>query len=208
MAIGKLPRGQAFNAFLFVVLCVLFLVSVSTAGDFYRWTDEKGVMHLSDQPPPQSGSATQKPEVIKNLSRPKAVAQPDEGQSREYVVPFQRAHGGMIIEVLFNDLVRARMMVDTGATTLKMNVRLLRKLNLSNYPSKKLTAVTATGIVEAHEIIIEKVDMGGAVRRNVVATFTDESHDFPSFDGLLGLSFLSDFKMTIDYEKNQIHLIR
>jgi clan AA aspartic protease (TIGR02281 family) len=206
--ITKSLQNQAFNAILFVVLMVFSLVNASAAEDFYRWTDENGKKHITDQPPPLSGSTTKNIEIIKYLSRPPAVAQPGEVQIREFIVPFQRAYGGMVVDVVFNGLVHAKMLVDTGATTLKINVKLLRKLNQSTFSSKKRKTITAAGVVDANEIIIEKVDMGGAVKRDVAASFTDESYDTPFYDGLLGLSFLSDFKMTIDYEKNLIHLMR
>ncbi|MDA8123908.1 MAG: retroviral-like aspartic protease family protein [Deltaproteobacteria bacterium] len=189
-------------------LLAFCLAAPAAADEFYRWTDESGVLHISDQPPPPSRSAPKKLEIIKHAPKPQPVQQPNQVQVTEYIIPFQRAYGGMIVNVVFNDQVAAKMLVDTGATTLKLNVKLLRKLNQSTASAKKRKAVTAAGVVDATEIIIDKVDLGGAVKRDVMAGFTDESHDSLHYDGLLGLSFLSDFKMTIDYEKNQLHLIR
>jgi predicted aspartyl protease len=101
------------------------------------------------------------------------------------------------------------MIVDTGASVVKINVGLLKKLNQPPSATfRKGKALTAAGVVDAHEVFLGKIDLGGAVKRNVRAGFSHEAHDNPYCDGLLGLSFLSDFRMTIDYEKNVIHLQR
>ena len=39
--------------------------------------------------------------------------------------------------------------------------------------------MTAAGVVEAKEVFIEKIDLGGAVKYNVPASFTDEAKIIP-----------------------------
>lgn len=199
------PQGRITLA-LCVIWLGLFGADASIA-DIYRWTDDRGVTHISDQPPSE-GSQNKPVRIIKmpNQGGPQ-ISHPTE--SRDFVIPFQRAYGGMLVQVVLNDHLPARMIVDTGATTVKVNVKLLRKLNqaLPANP-RKGRAETAAGMVIATEVFIDKIDLGGAVKNQVQASFTDEAHDYPNYDGLLGLSFLSDFKMTIDYDNNVIHLRR
>lgn len=38
--------------------------------------------------------------------------------------------------------------------------------------------------------------------------YSHESYDDAYFDGLLGMSFLSAFQMTVDYKNSRIHLKR
>lgn len=45
------------NKFL-IVIVLLGLSAVVSAGDLYKWTDEKGVIHYSDTPPPKQSSAS------------------------------------------------------------------------------------------------------------------------------------------------------
>ena len=190
-----------------VLFCALITYADLSAADLYRWADDDGVVHFSDQPPPASAKE-RKVQVTRIPERPAPAALPAaEAVGGEYVIPFQRAYGGMLVNVIFNDQVPAKMIVDTGATTVKINVDLLRKLN-QPVPSdlRKRKVMTAAGVIEAQELLIEKIDLGGAVKKDVPASFSDEAHDYPHYDGLLGLSFLSDFKMTIDYEKKLIHL--
>jgi hypothetical protein len=45
-----------------VVFLVAFLpLSITTAGEFYRWTDAQGRLHLSDRPPPNDNAADVQP---------------------------------------------------------------------------------------------------------------------------------------------------
>ncbi|ASP40320.1 hypothetical protein CHH28_17275 [Bacterioplanes sanyensis] len=39
----------------------LWAISVSAVADIYRWTDDTGKVHFSDQPPPQLSTSTQRP---------------------------------------------------------------------------------------------------------------------------------------------------
>jgi clan AA aspartic protease (TIGR02281 family) len=193
-----------------VFLLSIFLVSPDwlVSADLYRWTDLNGVVHFSDQPPQISTSGGKD---VKVSIVPERLQSSDgvDGQRREHVIPFKRTYGGMLVDVVINDRVPAKMILDTGATTVKLNVSLLKKLNqtLPVHP-RKGKALTAAGVVDVHELFIEKIDVGGAVKRNVQASYIDETYDFPYYDGLLGLSFLSDFKMTVDYDHNVILLRR
>lgn len=189
-----------------LILMNIILTDLPAAADIYRWTDDTGVTHISDQPPP----AGTRNDGVRVTKMPEKGGQPPSAEKREnqdMVIPFQRAYGGMLVQVVLNDHLPAKMLVDTGATTVKINVRLLKQLN-QELPAnpRKGRAMTAAGVVEAQEVFIEKIDLGGAVKYNVQASFTDETYDYPNYDGLLGLSFLSDFRMTIDYEKNLIYL--
>jgi len=197
-----------------MLIVVFFLITMIlgcnclVCAELYRWTDENGVIHFSDQPPPPSTTKEKAVQVLK-MAAPSLLSSAKEEGGKEYVIPFQRAHGGMVVNVMVNDRVPARMVVDTGATTVKVNVGLLKRLGqYTPAEGRKRKAWTAAGVIDAQEVTIEKIDLGGAVKRDVAASFTDEAHDYPHYDGLLGLSFLSDFKMTIDYEKNIIHLKR
>jgi len=174
--------------------------------DVYRWMDEDGVAHFSDQPPPPSLSKSRSVTVSKV---PEYYTKAMEDDRREYVIPFERAYGGILVNVLINDHLPAKLVLDTGSSSVKLNVGLIKKLNqrLPANPRKGKT-MTAAGVVETREIFIEKIDLGGAVKKEVQASYMDEAYDFPYYDGLLGLSFLSDFKMTIDHQKNVIHLWR
>ena len=86
----------------------------------------------------------------------------------------------------------AKFMVDTGATSVAMNVHQARRLgiNLNNAPSG--FASTAGGVVETFRVTLDKVSVGSITLHNIAASIVDG--DYPS-DILLGNSFLSKIEM-------------
>ncbi len=209
-----MKRARASRIFLQLVF-ILFLLPapfVSSGADFYRWTDEEGVTHISNQPPDNAVLKGNDLKVLKMKENPSdeptgAADQNMTDTPGQYVIPFQKLNGAMIVDVILNDQVNAKMLLDTGASMTSINVGLLKKLN-QTATSKRLTgkAITAGGTVDVNGIMIEKIDLGGAVKRNVWVAYSDEKYDFAGCDGLLGMSFLSDFKFTIDYGNNTITL--
>ncbi|MDD5168167.1 MAG: retropepsin-like aspartic protease [Syntrophales bacterium] len=132
------------------------------------------------------------------------------GKGREIVVPIQRSRNGdMLVEVIFNDHLYARMMIDTGSSVTKINVRFLHKLSL---PEQAIVlrgkARTASGIVDTYGVIINKVAVDTAVKTDMLVLFADEKYDVEEYDGLLGMNFLADFIFTIDYHFNRLYLKR
>ncbi|MBN1547284.1 MAG: TIGR02281 family clan AA aspartic protease [Syntrophaceae bacterium] len=192
-------------------LCCLIVALISLCqparaigGDLYRWVDEDGVSHYSDEPPVMPSPKGETPQV-KTIKQP-----PSYGRGpQEYIIPFESIGEGMLVDVIINGYIPARMLVDTGATAVKINKKLLNRIN-QNLPEDRRRGYVATagGIIRAEEVFIEKMDVGGAVKENVRAIFAHQTYDDAYFDGLLGMSFLSDFKMTVDYRNSQIHLKR
>lgn len=193
-----------------IILCFFTFIAffsgypaVSFSGDLYRWVDEEGVSHYSDEPPPTSSTKGKSIQF-------KTIRQPSSQQDfKEYIIPFEQIGQGMLVHVMINDYIPAKMLVDTGATAIKINVKLLNQLNQDIPEDRRRGYVsTAGGMKVAEEVFIDKIDVGGAVKENVRAFFMHESYDDIHFDGLLGMSFLADFQMTVDYKNNQIHLKR
>ena len=187
----------------FAAIPLLFICPAVPAGsELYRWVDEDGVSHYSDQPPalPAKGDALQ----VKRLRQPSVTR-----GTQEFIIPFESIGQGMLVDVLINDNVSAKMLVDTGATVIKLNKRLLNRLD-QDIPEDRRRGYVATagGVIRAEEVFLNKIDVGGAVKENVRAIYAHEAYDEVLFDGLLGMSFLSDFKMTIDHRNNRIHLMR
>lgn len=205
-------RGWLFAVWLLVA--GLGFSGLCEGADLYRWVDEQGVVHFSDQPPQGTNARSRGNLRILSIPQvpsaaPRERPATEEKKTTTYVVPFQRSAGGMLVNVLVNDRVPAVMIIDTGATMVKLNVRFLRKLGQPLPASpRRQKALTAAGVVDAHEVQVDKIDLHGAIKRDVQASFTDEAHDYPHYDGLLGLSFLSDFRMTIDYKNSVLYLER
>lgn len=84
------------------------------------------------------------------------------------------------------------MMVDTGATSIAMNVNDAKRLGIDYRNGKKSAASTAGGIVDSYIVDLARVSVGGIVLYNVPASVV--IGDFPR-QILLGNTFLSRVSM-------------
>lgn len=183
------------------------------AADIYRWTDADGVTHLSDSPP---GAASRPPNAVtvKAYAEPERETggppppSPDERRG-EAVIPFAKNSGGIIVvDALINRSVPARLVVDTGATVITITRELARRLSHSSLSSPG--AVTLEGLggtMQGQSILIPRLDVGNVGRDHVPAVVMSDAGGFRGpFDGLLGMNFLGEFELAVDYENNWIVL--
>ena len=168
--------------------------------DLYTWTDSGGVMHSSDNP------ADVPPAYRKHL---KLVADAGDAEGGS-VVPFERTKSGLIlVEVVLNG-VKAKMVLDTGADVVVITASLSKRLNqdLSSPPENIVKLHTNCGEVEGRSLTVDWIALGNARKENVRSVIAPDNSLFSDFDGLLGLSFLGDFKVIVDYQKGQVVLGR
>lgn len=86
----------------------------------------------------------------------------------------------------------ADLMVDTGATSVAMNLNHAKQFGIDVSKGKQSLASTAGGIVKTYMVTLQKVSVGGIVVHNVPAAVVES--DFPA-QILLGNSFLSQVDM-------------
>ncbi|MCE5262796.1 MAG: retroviral-like aspartic protease family protein [Deltaproteobacteria bacterium] len=187
---------------IFLFLLILWLASPNLHAEVYQWTDQDGITHASSDlqkiPAPYRGNA----EVISATAGRGETAE-------EYFVPFEKGASGIIlVQVFLNDSIRARMVLDTGASLVLISDELAGRMDrmTSSSAEGKIRLKTAGGDVEGRSISIDKVELGDAVRENVRAAVSHQKAAFDGFDGLLGLSFLEGFNVTIDHQNRQIIL--
>ena len=189
------------------LLFQLALTGQAYSAEYYRWVDENGVLHITDNlhdvPPNQ---------------RPRAgrVVAPDPPRPTEperQAVPTNKAslpmerHGAVaMVQATLNNRRSAKFVVDTGAsyTLISNAVASDLGINLGANP-KTLPFQTANGLINAPIANIESISIGGLEIRNLAIAIHDAVPD-PQVAGLLGLNFLSNFKMDIDTQKGMLHL--
>jgi len=88
-----------------------------------------------------------------------------------------------------------RMMIDTGASLIAMNIQDARRMGIDYRNGKRSASSTAGGIVETYVVDLQKVTVGSLQLHNVQAAVV--MGDFPS-QILLGNSFLS--RVSLDDE--------
>ncbi|SEM20540.1 clan AA aspartic protease, TIGR02281 family [Syntrophus gentianae] len=198
------------------IFMVLLLFSFSCpgklgAGEFYRWIDENGVVHVSDTFP-QASSKGGKQEVQRvnvPVNAPVNVPAPKGSQTDEYQIPFSHTPtGGIIVKGVFDDAINVTMLFDTGASHMVISETLARQLDPSSPVVRKVKVQTAGGPIEARMSMISKVALGDVFKENVPAVVTDRDPRPMGFDAILGLSFLQDFRATVDYQNRVIILKR
>ena len=205
-----------------VALVVLFCTPVSS-DEYFKWTDENGNLHFSD-------SLESVPEKYRNQIQrntfesdqpsskapPAAVVPPQEpsAEGETAVRPAKRyevsytPHGEsekrIIVTAVFNGSVTAPLAIDTGAPGTLISPALAEKLGLFDKDQGRLL-IQAGGIggsQPAIRSIVNTIEIGGAVNRFVPVTVTRSISK--SFEGLLGLDFVSNFAVTIDSKSNKI----
>ena len=142
--------------------------------------------------PPDSPHATQE-----------QVSSPSSSSS----VPLERIGSLFVVTILVNETRSARLILDTGASHTILSRRIARDLGLwGQRPTASVTMHTAGGAVQADLMQIDSIRIGGADVRQSIAAIHDLPDTPPNIEGLLGLSVLSHFEVTLDTARNRLLL--
>lgn len=209
-----------------VMACYFAFLPAWAAAEIYRWTDRSGKVHYSTTPPnnatgavevkrnnqwmPYGGDAqgqTDSSPITYTTSSPGENMSPapvSSPQAGPIIIPYKQSRDAIIVDVTINGRVTKPFVVDTGASYMVIATSIADELYLSpNSSGQKITLQTANGRVSAPLINLDSVQVGSLAAPNVVAAV----HDFDESKtvyGLLGLSFLSRFQMTVDAQQHQL----
>ena len=120
--------------------------------------------------------------------------------------------GNVIIlnNVNLNDSAKVKFIFDTGASYTTISTELANRLRISTSNAPRLKIMTGSGYIEAPKITLKKIEINGLTAYNVEALVADlpmhTSGAAGDLAGLLGLSFMKDFKVTVDRSHNQVIL--
>jgi len=195
------------NRTLLATTCLLWLTATPVAAaEYYRWVDDNGVLHITDNlhdvPPKQRGNANRvQAQESPRVPEPEVKAPP-----RKASIPFERNGNIVIVQATLNNRQSAKLVVDTGASFTFISHALARDLAIDvSRNTKTVPFHTANGIVEAPLTNLDSVTVGGMEIKNLTAAVHDTTPDAHAA-GLLGLNFLSNFKLDIDTQKGVLHL--
>src|SRR5262245_41783875 len=189
-------------------LASLALLAAPAGAEVYRWTDAEGRVHftqdLSQVPPAQRAGAAEQGASsgagrLQTIDRPDSpagagpappAAAADSSPARTaYRVPVQRAGPGMLVVARVNGVHEVPFLIDTGATDVLIPRQIAQSIGLEAGPDARTKRyATANGVVEHEVVMLDSVDLGGAVARDVPASIGAEM-EF----GLLGLSYFNRF---------------
>lgn len=119
------------------------------------------------------------------------------------VVPLKKNTQALMLEATLNNRSSGTFILDTGATYTSISREMAEELGLDLENAPKVRITTANGRIEVPKVTIAKLNVNGLEARDVEATVIDIRKG-SSFSGLLGLSFIKKFKLTIDPVAGQI----
>jgi len=207
-----------------LALLALCLLALPTAAEIYKWTDENGRVHftqdLSQVPARhrrQAGeqaarrSSSRTPVQSYTASPPASRAAPGSARSKPgqpgagetYYIRVSRAGTSMMVNVRLNNSVTAPFLIDTGASDVLVPATVAKRLGLELSDARTQRYSTANGVIEQPVVMLRSVALGDAVVENVPASVSDSMGV-----GLLGLSFFNHFNYSIDAANGVVTLTR
>ena len=179
----------------------------ASAGEMYRWVDEQGRVHLTDTLPKSKG-ALQEFKVYQPSERDPAPEPDDLPISEPGMVKLTptKPGGTVVVEAMLNGRLTVPMLLDTGADFTVLTKQVARDLRISSLEDlPKLPFKTAGGMVMFPIATLQSLRVGTAEARDVNVAIDPDGH-MPM--GLLGMTFLRHFKVTVDQQRGQVKFER
>ena len=198
MRVVKPPARILLAALLFT----LYPQGPALPAEIFRWADDQGVVHFTNslQEIPEQFRSTAT--VMKTESRLASMPPPPSNAS----IQFQKKGELMVVPATLNGKAAARFVVDTGATYTTISQATAKELeiDLGGNPTT-LTFHTAGGLIQAPLASVRSIEVGGLEIKDLTVAVHDIFPD-PGISGLLGLNFLSQFRVAIDSQNNLLNL--
>jgi clan AA aspartic protease (TIGR02281 family) len=201
--------------FIFFFFFSLFFGSIAY-GDVYKWVDEKGTLHFTDdlskiperyRPDVEILKGTKRKETIEvSPSSPKEktpTPPPKKDDHQEVEVDLIRKHEIFLTEVILNGRLKQYFVVDTGASFTLISQPTATELGiLIDETTPFLRVSSVSDILLTPLITLKSIRVGKAELQDVEALI----YTMPNYQGLLGNSFLNKFKVTIDSLNGKMRL--
>ena len=122
------------------------------------------------------------------------------------VIRLEKEGNSYFVKVRINKKHTARLLLDTGATNVQISRLLARKIGVGLNNKQAIQCTLADGsTVPAISVILKEVRIGRVDVNNVDALVLVRDYDTAE-DGLLGMSFLNNFKFELDTDRDLLIL--
>jgi clan AA aspartic protease (TIGR02281 family) len=200
--------SEKMKVFFPLIIIILVFLVPSSYGDMYKWVDEKGTVHFTDDlsnipEKYREDAETRKPSKEirppemedKSLSSPPSEA-PKPSVSEGAEVDLLRRGEIWITEAILNERVKRHLVVDSGASFMLINPQIAKELDITvNENTPLIPMTTVSGYILVPLVTLKSVRIGKAQAENIEAVI----YTLPSGgDGLLGNSFLNKYRVTLD----------
>ncbi|MBI4591366.1 MAG: retroviral-like aspartic protease family protein [Candidatus Rokubacteria bacterium] len=229
----QLARWNLSSTVRSLLLLILTLLPGPAEAQTYRWVDEHGRVHLTQglesiperhrsrarlldlgpvPPSPAPGYKLYSPPIAPERRPSPAPPWPTKwepsGPLPEITrVSFPRG-SRILIDVKINGQGPVKLLLDTGASRTAVSAQAVRALGISapSYPCRSCETKYIGGAVEVDEVQILSLRVGEAEMTGPVFIENGDSH-FMGAVGILGRSFLDNFRMTIDSRRQGVTLV-
>lgn len=228
LASRKSRRVQHPQPAMLLLFWVVAAPSCEVSASLYWCTDASGARILTDTPaqlqsctviqssaPTESGpsnshslSAPSAPEPKETVGVPPATlstATPVRSVA-PVAIPLKRVGPLFVVTIRVNGDHEAQLILDTGASHTVLSRGLANRAGLVSGALNGVTMNTVGGLVQAEVVRVNSIRVAEMEVTDSVATIFDLPDAPPDIDGLLGLSFLGRFEVTLDAEKPQLLL--
>ncbi len=209
---SKLNRaGVGLAGLTVVTLLLLCYFTLQSEAGIFSYKDDKGAIHFTDDmskiPEEFRGGekSFRKYEEARGTHRATPSPPPyiplenlgSFSNIEEVQVPLIPVSGGnFLVDVLLNGRVKARLMLDTGASFVTLSEEIGQKLGVFNSGAHAEMPFNTAGGEEWMQLVaLQTVGAGKAQSQLVEASIAKHIKDI---DGLLGMSFLGDYRFEID----------
>jgi hypothetical protein len=163
-------------------------------GEFYRYTDENGTIHLVDHP----GNIPEKYRHQMKVYNSHKQTTPVRVVNSQLLVPVTLRYG--------YQEVQATLLLDSGCSTTTISGRLADRAGIDPARTKAGTSRVADGrIVPTRMAVIGQLSVGPKSRSSIEVAIMASAGPQELADGLLGMNFLRDYRCQIDMAGQKIH---
>jgi clan AA aspartic protease (TIGR02281 family) len=201
----RMSDMKLFSGSIALALALWMVSRPGLAADFYRWVDDKGIVHFTDNihniPENRRGTAKRIQGNEGSGHQPPPAAPPTKAS-----IPFEKHGSVVIVQATLNGKAAVKLVLDTGASFTMISSATAKQLDIdASQAERTMPFQTANGMIQAPLISLDSISVAGLELKNLTAAVHDAMPD-PGVAGLLGLNFLTNFRMDIDTEKGIVHL--
>jgi len=181
------------------VVVALLCLPAAVDAEIYQWVDSQGGLHFSDTPD----------RTVRHLRKFHAsdisvVRNPDLNMRlMNQRVPYEEVNGNMVVQGSVNG-ASVRFIVDTGASLVVVPPAVAKAAGLDTEGASMTKLQTANGTVRAPAVEIDRLNVAHLSMNRVKAVVLRASPN--AHTGLLGMSFLSHYRMQVDHDNHLLIL--
>jgi hypothetical protein len=198
---------------LFLLLIFSFCGALH-AQEFYRWVDDKGIIHFTDSlhsVPEKYRCQAEKRWLAPSTQLPKPVPQSeskrsDEPAPQKSCIPFIRQGKEILVEGIINQRGPVKLIVDRGALITTVPASIASQLGINLETTLPIRVQGILGGTSGRFLTIDNSLRVGDVEVDDLEIEIRKRG--PSGFGLLGIDFFGRFRVHIDHGSSQMELIR